>query len=49
MANTTTPTIYKQVSLENAKNRPSTIISDSDNKKIQAKAIVLKFIQYMKN
>jgi hypothetical protein len=45
---TTNPTIYKSISLENAKNRPTTLIS-SGTKKEQASLIVSKFIQYMKN
>ena len=49
MANPNLPTVYKSISLESAKNRPSTIIANGDNKKIQAKNIVSKFIQYMKN
>jgi len=44
---TTNPTIYKTISLENAKNRPMKPLSSSD--KTQANNIIAKFVTYMKN
>ena len=44
---TTTPTIYKTISLENAKNRPMKSLNTSD--KNQISIIVSKFVTYMKN
>ena len=42
----TNPTIYKKISLEDVKNR--TMIALSEPKKVQANAIITKFIQYLK-